>query len=102
MFDYYEKSLNSLNQRKNPFKTFIDEICNGELKKVNIFTEGKNGLREQKDRAYTFNHASDIQGGKWRNRGTAFDLKSDLKLKIPLKNPIHEISQRANINVQNN
>lgn len=72
------------------------------MKKVNIFTETKLGFREQKDRAYTFTHNVDNLGGNWRNRGSAFEIKSDLKNKVPMKNPLQDISQRANINVQNN
>lgn len=102
MFEYYEKSFKSLTEQNSPFKTLIEDICSLKIKKVNVFSDSKLGVREQKDRAYTFTHNLDDQGGNWRNRRSAFEINTDLKSKLPTKNPLHDISLRANINVKNN
>jgi hypothetical protein len=69
---------------------------------VNVFSDNKLEVKEQKERAYTFSHNVDEQGGNWRNRRSGFDINTDLKYKLPIKNPLQDISQRANINVKNN
>lgn len=102
MFEYYEKSFKSLTEQNSPFKTLIEDICTDKIKKVNVFSDQKLGVREQKERAYTFTHNLDDQGGNWRNRRSAFDINSDLKTKLPTKNPLQDISQRVTINVKNN
>jgi len=96
MFQFYEKSLNSLKEQNSPFKTLIDDICSKKIKTI------KFASKEQKDRAYTFTHNVDVPEGNWRNRRSAFEINSDLKNKLPMKNPLQDISQRANINVNNN
>lgn len=102
MFEYYEKTFKASTEHNTPFKSTIDDICANKIKKVNVFSDCKPAVKEQKDRAYTFSHNVDEQGGNWRNRRSGFDLNSDLKSKLPTKNPLQDISRRAVVNVKNN
>ncbi len=104
MFEYYEKSFKSLTEQISPFKTMIEDICTDKIKKVNVFSECKPAVKEQKDRAYTFSHNVDDQGGNWRARRSGFEINtSELKTKLPVNNPLHAVaSQRVKIDVKNN
>jgi len=102
MFEYYEKSFKSLTEQDSPFKTLIEDICANKIKKVNVFSDQKPAVKDLKDRAYTFTHNLEDQGGNWRNRRSAFDINSELKSKLPTKNPLQDISQRVKINIKNN
>lgn len=101
MFEFYEKSFKALTEQNSPFNTLIEDICTNKIKKVNVFSDEKVAVRETKDRAYTFTHNVNDQGGNWRNRRSAFEINSDIRSKLPLKNPLQDISNRANIHVNN-
>lgn len=68
MFEFYEKSIcNKTDSTSMPFRTFIDDICNKKIKKVNIFSQPV----EDRKRAYTYtptNNTVNVPLENWRNK----------------------------------